>query len=260
MKSKHFLPLTALLLLTACTPAGEVQVDATATPVVSEATRTVPDWGVQVYTTSFTAEGHNAPVFSPEYRLPKIKNAEGIPAYEAINAYYAEILDSLAIAASETAGWALEDLNITKATGDPFYPYIDTEQYAVAMESRDRVSILRTHTNATGSPATLTYPTGETFDLTTGERLYFADLISVSEETAQESVLAAVCRLNAANGYSGTVLPEEELRESYHPEQFYLTEDSFVVYYPAGTLTGITNSPTFAIPYSDLEEILTPWE
>ena len=263
---RTILPLALCLLLTSCAtveeyaspspaPSGGTGIEDTqATPVPA------PQWGEQIYQTSFTAEGRQRPVFSPEYRLPKILNAEGVPAYEAINSYYEEALASLASAAAETSGWAIEDYNMSTSSDFPFYEYVDTERYVISLETAARVCILRTHTNSAGSPSTVRYPVGEVFDLTTGARLYLADLVSCTEEEAQERILSAVIAINGSAGYNGSPLDEEALRGAYHPERFYLTEDSFVVYYPAGDIAGTTDSPTYAIPYTELEDILTPWE
>ena len=50
------------------------------------------------------------------------------------------------------------------------------------------------------------------------------------------------------------------LKNAFSPENFYLTEDAFTVYFPNVDLPRAVGTPTFAIPYTDLEDILLSWE
>lgn len=277
MTGKKLLPLCLCLLLTGCatvaeytSPTPPLGQEATAiptpgpessAPTPSEATpRPGPEWGEQVYMTSYVVQDRSEPVFSPEYRLPKITNAQGIPAYEAINDYYAGALDDLAVSAAELSGFAVEDYSIAQSLGDPFFNYVDSETFVLSLSAPSRVCVLRTHVSNLGNPHPLNYPLADTFDLATGARLSFADLFTCSAEEARERVLSAVLARNAASGYSGAVLEEEQLRQGFDPEKFYLTEDSLVVYYPQGTLSSALGSPTFAVPYTELEDIFAPWQ
>lgn len=277
MTGKKLLPLCLCLLLTGCatvaeytSPTPPLGQEATATPTPgpessapapSEATpRPGPEWREQVYMTSYVVQDRSEPVFSPEYRLPKITNAQGIPAYEAINDYYAGALDDLAVSAAELSGFAVEDYSIAQSLGDPFFNYVDSETFVLSLSAPSRVCVLRTHVSNLGNPHPLNYPLADTFDLATGARLSFADLFTCSAEEARERVLSAVLARNAASGYSGVVLEEEQLRQGFDPEKFYLTEDSLVVYYPQGTLSSALGSPTFAVPYTELEDIFAPWQ
>lgn len=279
MRKKSLLPLCLCLLLTGCTtvadytsPTPPLGQDATALPTaaVGEPVPTSPDatatpqpqpvWGEQVYMTAYAVQGRSDPVFSPEYRLPKITNAEGIPAYEAINTYYADALDDLAVSAAELSGFAVEDYTMAQSLGDPFFNYVDSETFVLSLDTPTRICVLRTHVSNLGNPHPLTYPLADTFDLTTGARLSFADLFTCSADQARERVLSAVLARNAQSGYSGVVLDEASLRQGYDPESFYLTEDSLVVYYPQGTLATALGSPTFAVAYTELEDIFTPWQ
>lgn len=267
MRSKLILPLCLCLALSAC---ATVEHDPTPTPVPSAPTaeptpaatpRPAPEWGEQVYMTAYAPEGRqDDPVFIPDYRLPLIQNAGGIGAYEAINAYYAAALDDLAISAAETGSWAIDDYLTAQATGDPFFDYVDTESYELTMESETRVSILRSHYSNSGGPYPTLYPLSDTFDLTTGARLTFSDLFTVSAQEAKERVLSALLSLNAEGAYSNTVLDETLLKNAFDQENFYLTEDALTVYFPDTELPRAVGVPTFAIPYTDLEDILLPWE
>lgn len=214
-----------------------------------------PVWGEQVYMTAYAVEGRAEPVFSPEYRLPQIANADGVPAYEAINAHYAAVLSDLAVAAAELSGWAVDDYHTTKATGEPFYPYLDSERYVISVETPHFVSVLRTHTSAAGTPQAVSYPVGDTFDLTAGRRLLFADLFSCPRDEAAHRVLSALSAQNAAGSYMGSVLDGDALTAAFEPEQFYLTESALVLYFPAGDIPGAIGSPTFAIPYAELSDV-----
>lgn len=279
MTGKKLLPLCLCLglLLTGCAtvadytsptpPLGQEAVPTPApgpespAPAPSEtAARPGPEWGEQVYMTSYVVQDRSEPVFSPEYRLPKITNAQGIPAYETINDYYAGALDDLAVSAAELSGFAVEDYSIAQSLGDPFFNYVDSETFVLSLSAPSRVCVLRTHVSNLGNPHPLNYPLSDTFDLATGQRLGFADLFTCPAEEARERVLSAVLARNAASGYSGVVLEEEQLRQGFDPEKFYLTEDSLVVYYPQGTLATALGSPTFAVAYTELEDIFAPWQ
>ena len=121
MRSKLILPMCLCLALSACavvehdpTPTPPPSLP-TAQPTPEPALRPAPEWGEQVYMTAFAPEGRrDDPVFIPDYRLPLIKNAEGVAAYEAINAYYAAALDDLA--ANEKSG---EVIGVAGAQGKP---------------------------------------------------------------------------------------------------------------------------------------------
>lgn len=265
MDRKLTLPLALCLLLTACAGAGHTPTPApTPTaqidPVPTATPLPAPEWGEQVYMTAFGVEGRMDPVFLPEYRLPKIENAGGVSAYEAINAYYAAALDDLAISAAELAGWAIDDYAVTQVSGDPFFDYVDSETYELTMEASTRVSILRCHYSNSGGPYPTLYPMADTFDLTTGARLSFADLFSCDADEARQRVLTAALTLNSAGKYSNTVLDENTLKDSFWEENFYLSEDSLVVFFPNSEFPRAVGTPTFAIPFVDLEDILLSWE
>ena len=263
MRLKSILPLALCLLLTGCGPKPGPSPSAAPSeaPSPSESIGLpAPQWGVQVYQSSFTVEGRQEPVFSPEYRLPQIDNADGVPAFEAINAYYAARLDDLAATASELSAWAVEDYNLSLTTDLPFYGYVDTVSYELTLETPTRVSILCSHYTSAGTPAPVLLPMGDTFDLTTGARLTFADLFSCPEEEASQRVLSALLSLNESGAYAGTVLDADALRGAYQPNYFYLTEDSLVCFFPGGELPRAVGTPTFAVPYTELEDILRPWE
>jgi len=263
----RFRPLPLLLSLLIClTGCSTVAEHASPSPTPAESAQPAPaevpapEWGEQVYMTAFAAEGRDEPVFSPEYRLPKIDNAAGIGAYEAINDYYAAALDKLAVSASDLAAWAVDDYKTARATGDPFYPYVDTEDHQIALQTGQVVSILRSHYNNTGGPSPQLYPIGDTFDLATGARLTFADLFTCGPTEAAARVLDLLLEQNAQGAYRGAVLDEEALRQAFEPEQFYLTEEALTLFFPEGDLPSALGSPTFAIPYSDLEDIWSLWQ
>lgn len=277
MARKILLPLCLCLLLAGCATVAEYtsptpplgqEATPTPTPGTQDQSPTPSDaaprpeavWGEQVYMTAYAVQDRTEPVFSPEYRLPQITNAQGVPAYEAINLYYTSALDDLAISAAELSGFAVEDYSIAQSLGDPFFNYVDSESFVFSLNTPSRVCVLRTHVSNLGNPHPLSYPLADTFDLSTGERLGFADLFTCPADQARERVLSAVLARNAKSGYSGVVLEESLLRQSYDPERFYLTEDSLVVYYPQGTLANALGSPTFAVAYTELEDIFAPWQ
>lgn len=260
---KTILVLSLSLLLAGCsTVAQPGGVPIVTTPPAETADLTTdapaydpPAWDEQVYMTAYAVEGRDEPVFRPEYRLPRIANAAGVPAYEAINAYYADILSDLAVAAADLSAWAVDDYRTTQATGEPFYPFTDTESYVISVQTSGFVSVLRTHAGATGSPQTVSYPIGDTFDLGSGQRLLFADLFTCSQKDAAGRVLSTIITQNAAGSYMGAVFDADALTAAFEPEQFYLTESALVLYFPAWDIPGAIGSPTFAIPYTELADV-----
>jgi len=260
---RFLLPLALCLVLSGfsgCSTVAEYASQTPSAPVVSADPLPAPEWGDQIYQTAISVEGRETPVFSPEYRLPYIKNAAGIPSYEAVNAYYATALEDLKTAAAELSGWAVDDCKVSLSSNTPFFGYEDTEEYEIALQAKGIVSILRSHYSNMGGPSPTLYPVGDTFHLATGTRLSFADLFTCASETAAQQVLQAVLEQNAKAEYMNTVIDEESLRLSYQPEQFYLTEEALTVYYPEGELAGALGSPTFAVPYAELEDIWALWD
>jgi len=265
MRQPLLAPLVLAVSLTGCSTVGEYASSSPApeqspVPSAGQVSVPAPDWGEQVYMTAYGVEDRPEPVFSPEYRLPEIKNAGGIPAYEAINAYYQKTLDALAASAAEMSGWAVEDYNVTRVTKEPFFTYTDTETYEIALDTGRWASILRSHYSSLGGPSPCLYPVGDTFDLSTGARLDFAGLFTCDAQTAAGRVLDAVLAQNAQGAYMGVVIDEDILRRAYDPEQFYLTGEALTVYFPEGELPGALGSPTFAVSYSELEDIFALWE
>ena len=268
MRRLPFLGLALTLLLTGCSTVAEHKTpdadpDAAPTPavVVTQASRPdAPVWKEQNYVTVFTDDSQSGPIFSPEYRLPLIENADASPAYPPINEFYANALDDLAASSAEIFAWALEDAQSASTLGIDFQPFIDEETYEITLETAERVSILRSHYSNSGGPYPLLYPIGDTFDLTTGQRLSFADLFTVPADQAAARVLEAVLASNAAGSYGGTPIPEEDLKVGWSPERFYLTEDALVMYFPDSELPHPVGTPTYAVPYAQLEDILQTWE
>ena len=265
MRRFPVLGLALILLLSGCSTVAEHSETPNPSPIpdaaVTEAVRPDPPvWAEQTDAAVFPDDGQSAPVFSTAYSLPRIDNADASPAYQRINDFYAAALGDLTEAADERFAQARKAAEHAAAQGEAFQPFADGESYEITMATARQVSILRSHYSNSGGPYPLLYPIGDTFDLTTGQRLSFADLFTIPADQAAARVLEAVLDSNAAGSYGDTVLPEDVLMAVWSPEQFYLTEDSIVLYFPDSELPHAVGTPTFAVPYTQLEDILQTWE
>jgi Protein of unknown function (DUF3298). len=109
---------------------------------------------------------------------------------------------------------------------------------------------------------------GNTFDLVSGKKLELADLFCVSEAEYMEAVIRQVAeiadaRCRAQGGIYWISFPLsdegiESLRYRHDPVDFYLTDQSLVIFYQKYVLSiGAAGPQEFEIPYESLTDILT---
>lgn len=263
MKKYLFLPLTAIfLMLAACSGNSAAAPSAAATPsptpsaVQTEELADTPEWGDQTFAQTFSEEDGTA-AMTASYTLPKIKNAQNVPAWQTINAWYEDKGKALLENVQESGSQALDDLNIARTMKYEFEPYADEETWKrLDTPSDSIVSILRTHYMSMGGASPTTFYFAETFDLESGKKLTLDDIFTVPAEKYLKRIHAAI---NKQNNASKTPVEAGGLGDEFNAEYFYLTEDSLVIFYQEGTFGGGMGTLEFAIPYKDMEDILTAW-
>lgn len=165
-----------------------------------------------------------------------------------INAYYENVFGKLrdlctgeVMELSEEMGWH----------------YSVTAEATLARYNDDLISIARTVT-VLGEESGLRTVTryGETFDRHTGGLLTADDFFAVDEETYLERLSDCVCQAISEDPYHDQIYFaqwEEQARRALRKENFYVTDEAYVVFYQENDLGA--ESAEFAIPWSRLEDI-----
>ena len=112
---------------------------------------------------------------------------------------------------------------------------------------------------------------GNTFNLVTGEKLGLSDIFSVDEEEYMQFICHfvsvtidnAISEAEKNGDYTLYLFGDAFANDGqsvilyYDPENFYLTEDALVVFYPKYALTaGAAGPQVFRIPYADIADKL----
>lgn len=242
-------------------PRPTPEVSAAPAPTESQAAQAeAPVWGVQESQCSQSDDADkDVLLVQGKFSLPLIENAEGVPAYEAINQWYLDLSAGLRSDTLANAGQADADYALSKSMGYAFTYYTDEETYEITHQTSRMVSILRTHYGHTGG----TYPTllymADHFDLTTGEALAFDDFFT-DPDAAASIALKEVLR-QAAQGDANGVTYDTALAESlFKRENFYLTADAVVFFYqPQDLAPNAAGAPTFPVERSLFGDLLADW-
>ena len=268
------LMLALVLALSACTsggpsntrtPAASSTTPASPTPSSSGApqdaapsspspTPQVLTWSEQTFQRDYTAEDGTL-VMSVNDVFPDVENADQNPAWSEISSYYAAEGAAYMATAGELAGYAADDYAVTKATGGEFLPFGEESGYRFSLETEDLVSVVRSYyaNSVTGAAHPANYQFSEQFDLATGERLTLSSFFT-DPEAARTRILETLSGKDALSGYSADTLSSE-----FKDEYFYLTEDGFVFYFQPDTVAPYAAGLLeFSIPYSELEDLLSP--
>lgn len=242
-------------------PQPTPEVSATPEPTESQSTQAeAPVWGTQETQCSQNDdEDTDVLLVQGTFSLPLIENAEGVPAYEAINNWYLDLSAGLRSDTLANAGQADADYALSKSMGYAFTYYTDEESYEITHQTDRLVSILRTHYGHTGG----TYPTllymADHFDLTTGEVLTFDDLFT-DPDAAASIALQEVLRQAAQGDANGTTYDTALAESLFKRENFYLTADAVVFFYqPQDLAPNAAGAPTFAVPRSLFGDLLADW-
>ena len=245
-------------------PQPTPEVSSTPAPTESQPAETTqaeaPVWGVQESQCSQNDdEDTDVLLVQGKFSLPLIENAEGVPAYEAINQWYLDLSAGLRSDTLANAGQADADYALSKSMGYAFTYYTDEESYEITHQTSQMVSILRTHYGHTGG----TYPTllymADHFDLTTGEVLTFDDFFT-DPDAAAAIALEEVLRQAAQGDANGTTYDAALAESLFKRENFYLTAGAVVFFYqPQDLAPNAAGAPAFPVPRSLFGDLLAPW-
>ncbi len=266
---KRFLPpllLGVLLALSACSPDAPgpspvptVTPTATAAPTPSATPpapvpAAAPVWGVQEgsYWQTVPDEPETMLV-EGRFALPYIENAAGVPAYTAINSWYAQLLEDLKGDVRDNVALALDDYETARSLEIPFLGYSDEEVYQVIYESETTAAILRSHFAHSSGPFPSVLYLVDRFDLQTGASLRFADFFTDPDQ-AEAIILAEVKRQGAEHPEYN----QEAVASAFQQEYFYPTEAGLLFFYQPLTLNDqAAVKPEFLVPYGLLEGLLS---
>lgn len=252
-----YLAAALLVFLSACAGgAGPTPTETLASPTATPA----PVITVQSDGKEYTASNSTL-VLTVECALPYIENAEGIPAYEAINSYYKNEMDvHMEGAASNLVRPAQDDYYNALEEGYEFHTYDTEMSFAQTLLNETRVSFSRMVYSYTGGVHGNLAVIGDTFDLTDGSRLSLGDLFSVPEEEYMNRLLGEMIALAAEDPdlkerlYEGF---EQSIPEYFNPEHFYLTDTDLVIFYqPYDIAPWAGGVPIFNLPMEGLKDIL----
>lgn len=216
-----------------------------------------PQIGSSNFEKTYSA-GDGTELLSLSYALPKIENADGLSSLCMINAFYEAELQRLINLGQND----LLDSAQKAAESEAFFaPYFDEESFTEEYRSDSRISFLRAHPSYTGGAHPNLMLFSDNFDYTTGLRLTAADFFSVPLETYTPRLVEEIKRQietdGAENYYDGY---QEMLPHIFDPNKFYLTGDGIVFYFqPYDIAPYATGTPSFLIPFSELEDILISW-
>lgn len=268
--------LIPILLLSACsgwavpeTPGGE----ATPTPPASASQSPAPEaptqapvptpspapleapapvWDRDSYAEDFKADDGTL-IFHAAMDLPRISNADGVEAYEAVNAYYASAMVQYQADVADRASWARDDYAVSASAGFPFFANTEDSSFEIAYDDGRLVSVRRTLAAvADGAEDAQIFRTADSFDLSTGRRLTFSDCFA-DPDTARTRVKDTILSTGAQG------ITAVSLDVAFAPEHFYLTDQGMVFWYQQGDLEGLAAPLEFTVPYQQLEGLFVSW-
>jgi hypothetical protein len=178
-----------------------------------------------------------------------------------INEYYKQEMQAfLTNAETELKTTAQLNYDNSKQSGNSFIPCNAHENYTVEYSKNGVLSIAREINFFFGSVNVDANVKSDTFDMLTGDRIVLDNIFSVGEDTylprLSGAVSAQIKKLGAVNaGYYDDY--EQRAKDYLLKEDFYLTENGVVVYYPTITVAPeMLGVCRFEIPYADLNDIL----
>lgn len=183
-------------------------------------------------------------------RLPQPEELPEICQYYAV----------LASAVQETCELEQTDAKADRAArGEAFQPHTYGMDYEITRRDDRVFSVLRTETYSAGGESVVSYG-AETFAAESQGMLLLRDLFSVKEEAYLTRMMELVSAQMAQRKAEGAVYyenAEEDLLRFYDPANFYLTEDSLVVFFGGYDLCyQSAEAQFFLLPLEELSDIL----
>lgn len=211
-----------------------------------------PVWDRDSYAEDFKADDGTL-IFHAAMDLPRISNADGVEAYEAVNTYYASAMVQYQADVADRASWARDDYAVSAAAGFPFFANTEDSSFEIVCDDGRLVSVRRTLAAvADGAEDAQLFRTADSFDLSTGRRLTFSDCFA-----DPDTALAVVKDLIAKTGAQGVTAVA--LDAAFVPEHFYFADEGLVFWYQQGDLEGLDALLEFTVPYQQLEGLFVSW-
>lgn len=259
-KKLYILTLLLCIMLVSCTPTATPTPPTPAQQPAQEADDEIVYSTVEVSKKYYNDEGGFVDL---ELRLPQIEgNYQGI---SEINDYF---LGKEAFFYEELPLDLLKEANLTvEGAKDNYFRSAD---YHLEAKIGDIISLSAVLDGGAGGVSWAGIE-GNTFDLNTGKKLSLSDVFTVSEEEYLAFIYAFVTKTTSeeindslAQGHGSPYNFEDPYAEAgreairgFAPDDFYLTEDSLVVFYQKYAISsGAAGPQKFEIPYQDMADML----
>jgi len=189
--------------------------------------------------------------------VPQLENPDNLAGIAAINRYFEDQAEKYLAYAVEEGGPNAQAVRANaRETGFDFHPHRYESAAEVYYNGSNLLSVLQTDFEFTGGAHPMHYRGAATFDLITGEKLGLADILGGSQEEALERVydlvLAQIEEKKGSSDFYYNETYQEDLRNYYGEEDFYLTGDGIVFYYQIYALAPYAAGfPEFKMPYAE---------
>ena len=178
-------------------------------------------------------------VLNCQIRYPQLDASCNQETIQTINQYYAT--------------QAAEEANYSRVRNFPFFPYEFNISYVVTYNQNCIFSLYMEQYTFTGGAHGSTLRTSETWDAESGKQMTLSDFYQDNPSYIQDIQnwiqLEIAERLKANPGTYFDNYPEL-LRNSFHPENFYLTPRGIVIYYQQYDIAPYSSGiPEFLLPF-----------
>lgn len=266
-KKLYILSLLLCIVLVSCTPTSEPipTPNPPSTPAATEAPSKKADEDI-IYSTIEVSKRYYNDVggfVDLELRLPQIEgNYQGI---SEINNYF---LGKEAFFYDELPLDLLKEESLLKEGAKD--NYFRSADYHLTAKIGDVISLSADLDGGAGGVSWAGIE-GNTFDLNTGKKLSLSDIFTVDEEKYMDFIYEFIAKSvreeikdSLEQGYGSPYNFDDPYTEKgreairgFAPNDFYLTEDSLVIFYQKYAISsGAAGPQTFAIPYQDMADML----
>lgn len=170
--------------------------------------------------------------------------------------YYVHKRETVQTTISQWEIMAEDQYRDSLSQNEEFVPYRLQQNYTVMYNEHNRLSILRESVEFTGGVHELIWAETETFDVTTGEKLSWDDLFTVSRDVYLKRLTDAVCQQIEPHKEDYFENYSELAAELFPAEYVCLSETGVVVIYNPYELAPFTRGVCrFEIPYEMIADI-----
>ncbi|NCB41149.1 MAG: DUF3298 domain-containing protein [Clostridia bacterium] len=241
---KKYIVLALIATLCLSVSCGKAQTDQEVPEAVeAEITHGLPLWGIQEFNKIYTGTDLG-PSVSPnlkltvKIRVPFIESAKGNQAWTLMN-------ESFELQGQSWLDKSVEWLGVEGL--DSQIPYTVDADFAVMRSDEQYVSIRYEYYRYLGGAYPVMSLWGSTYNAQTGDPVYLADLFSVKEDFFLPVLMDKMEEL------AELPVSRQDLEGYFDFNNFYLTEDSLVIYYQEEQLgPHAVGTPEFKIPFADL--------